>query len=89
MFNSNFTVSKASHTRTCIQMYLMYRNLQRKRCMSKQNLLRSVLVSMLLKKKKLMQQNNRTNEKDVFNIINETITYNLQSICEISSGLSR
>ena len=40
-------------------------------------------------KKKLMQQNNRTNEKDVFNIINETITYNLQSICEISSGLSR
>ena len=36
-----------------------------------------------------MQQNIRTNEKTFLNTIEETIAYNLQNICEISSGLGR
>ena len=33
-----------------------------------------------------MQQNIRTNEKTFLNSIKETISYNLQNICKISSG---
>ena len=36
-----------------------------------------------------MQQNIRTNEKTFLNTIKETIAYNLQNICKISSGLCR
>ena len=35
-----------------------------------------------------MQQNIRTNEKTFLNTIEKTIAYNLQNICEISSGLA-
>ena len=36
-----------------------------------------------------MQQNIRTNERTFLNTIKETIVYNLQNICKISSGLCR
>ena len=36
-----------------------------------------------------MQQNDKTNEKTFLNTIKETIAYNLQNICKISSGLYR
>ena len=36
-----------------------------------------------------MQQNIRTNEMGFLNTIKETIAYNLQNICKISSGICR
>ena len=36
-----------------------------------------------------MQQSNRTDEKTFLKTIKETIAYNLQNICKISSGLCR
>ena len=36
-----------------------------------------------------MQQNNNTNKKSFLNTTKETIAYNLQNICKISSILCR